>query len=298
MISILKSALPFGVFSLLTATALTVNAEIYTLGDSLSDAGSLGITYTDPSGVNPLVAGSTWIQDLTLSTPAFCNDHKQCSWNPRTYYYRNGNNYAVGGAGVMFDSTDARTPNTFTNLGAQVSALINSGKLKGGDAITVLMGANDVLAAAAKPSSSQLAVVNAATSFVHYVSALAAQPSHPHVYVFTLPDLGQTPFGRSTADSGASLSQLAQIFNSEITAGLRNTSGVKFIISSTIFGELSQQLLGYPIYCAKVIDTTHVCGSTSNPVLQGPVNLMFADPLHPSRAAHAMIADRIRSVIK
>lgn len=298
MISILKSALPIGVFSLLAATAPAANAEIYTLGDSLSDAGSLGITYTDPSSVNPLVAGKTWIQDLTSSTPAFCNDHKQCSWDPRTYYYRDGNNYAVGGAGVMFDSTDARTPNTFTSLGSQVSALINSGKLRGGDAITVLMGANDVLAAAAKPASSQSVVVNAATSFVRYVAALAAQPSHPHVYVFTLPDLGQTPFGRSTADGGASLSQLAQVFNSEITAGLRNTSGVKFVISGAIFGELSQQLLNYPIYCAKVIDTTHACGSTANPVLLGPVNLMFADPLHPSRVAHAMIADRVKNVIK
>ncbi|MEX8195137.1 SGNH/GDSL hydrolase family protein [Comamonas guangdongensis] len=293
----MKSALSLGLFSLLAIAAPIVHSEIYTLGDSLSDAGSLGITYTDPSGVNPLVSGKTWIQDLTSSTPAFCDDRKQCPWDPRTYYYRDGNNYAVGGAGVMFDSTDSHTPNTFTSLGSQISALINSGKLKGGDAITILMGSNDVLAAATKPGSSQ-AVVNAATSFVHYVSVLAAQPSHPHIYVFTLPDLGQSPFGRSTADSGASLSQLAQIFNSEITAGLRNTSGVKFVISSTIFGELSQQLLNYPIYCTKVIDTAHACGSTANPVLQGPVNLLFADPLHPSRVAHAMIADRVRNVIK
>jgi outer membrane lipase/esterase len=298
MISILKSALALGAFSLLAATAQPARAEIYTLGDSLSDAGSLGITYTDPSSVDPVVAGRIWIQDLTSSTPAFCNDHPQCSWDPRTYYYRDGNNYAVGGAGVMFDSTDARTPHTFTSMGSQVSALINSGKLKGGDAITVLMGANDVLAAANKPGSSQAVVVSAAASFVQYVSTLAAQPAHPRVYVFTLPDLGQSPLGRSSADGGAFLSQLTQLYNGEITAGLRNTSGVKFIVSSTIFGELSQQLLGYPIYCAKVIDTTHVCGSTANPVLPGPGNLLFADPLHPSRAAHAMIADRVRNVIK
>ncbi|HEX7914134.1 SGNH/GDSL hydrolase family protein [Rudaea sp.] len=298
MRSFMKSSARHWVAMALAVAAMAARAEIYTLGDSLSDAGSLGITYTDPASVGPLVAGRIWIQNLTWSTPAFCAKRSKCAWSPNTYYYRDGNNYAVGGAGVMFDSTDARTPNTFTSLGSQVASLIGSGKLKEGDAVTVLMGANDILAAAAKPDNSQTVVAHAAASFVQYVTALAAQPTQPHVYVFTIPDLGQTPIGRGAADGGALLSKLTQVFNDKITTGLGATPGVAFINSSTIFDELSQQLPGYPIYCAKVIDPTHACGSSTNPALPSPVSLLFADPMHPSQAAHALIADWVRDVIK
>ncbi|CAM4194541.1 SGNH/GDSL hydrolase family protein [Roseateles saccharophilus] len=298
MMSLPRSMTTYWAAAALALTAMSARADIYTLGDSLSDAGSLDITYTDPAAVNPLVAGRIWIQDLTTSTPAFCAQRSKCPWDPRTYYYGAGNNYAVGGAGVLFDSTDARTPNTYTSLGAQVASLIGSGKLREGDAVTVLMGANDIQAAAAKPQSAQAVVVNAAAAFVQYVTALAAQPTHPRVYVFTVPDLGQTPIGRSAADGGAFLSQLTQVFNGEITTGLRTTPGVSFIISSVIFGELAAQLPDYPIYCAKVIDLTHVCGSSSNPVTPSSTSLLFADPMHPSQVAHSMIAARLRNIIR
>jgi phospholipase/lecithinase/hemolysin len=293
--SCMKSRINF-VFQLLlsatlAATASTAIAEIYTLGDSMSDAGALGITYTNPDSITPFVPGKIWIQYLTTSTPAFCGNQNQCPWNPSTFYYGAGNNYAVGGAGVVFDSTDARTPNTYTSLGSQVSALINSGKLRKGDTITVIMGANDILAAASKPSKDPAAAVGqAASAYVQYISSLANQTSNPRVYAFTLPDIGKTPLGLSAGDGGTYLTQLTNIYNTAITTGLAKTPGVTMVNSAALYGELTKQLLTYPSYCLKVIDVTHVCGSSTNPVFSSQNNLLFADPLHASRGAQQMIA--------
>jgi len=277
--------------AMLAVAASTASAEIYTLGDSMSDAGSLGITYTNPDSITPYVSGKIWIQYLTTSTPAFCSDQNKCPWSPSTFYYRDGNNYAVGGAGVLFDSTDARTPNTYTSLGSQVSALINSGKLKRGDAITVIMGANDILAAVGKPNKGPAATVGqAASAYIQYISSLANQASNPRVYAFTLPDIGKTPLGLSAGDGGAYLTQLTNIYNTAITTGLAKTAGVTMVNSSVLYGELTKQLQTYPTYCLKVIDVTHVCGSSTNPVFSSQNNLLFADPLHASRGAQQMMA--------
>ncbi|MEY5098025.1 MAG: hypothetical protein RJA36_744 [Pseudomonadota bacterium] len=288
---------------LLTAACLALAepavAEIYTLGDSISDAGSLGITYTNPASVSPRVAGRVWIQDLTNSTPAFCNDRKRCAWSPTTFYYGAGNNYAVGGAGVMFDSMETQGPNSFTSLGAQVAALANSGKLKPGDIVTVLMGANDILAAASRPASADATVKAAAAAYVQYVAGLAAHVKKPQIFVLTVPDIGQSPLGKSSVDGGATLSRLTAVFNDIVSTGLQGKAGVRLLDSNGIFVQLARSFVPYPTYCAQVIDLGHACGTTSNPEsIPATGELLFADPLHPSRAAHEAIADYLASRLR
>jgi phospholipase/lecithinase/hemolysin len=298
MKSFIKSVFQLLLSATLVATASTANAEIYTLGDSMSDAGSLGITYTDPSSISPYVPGKIWIQYLTQSTPAFCGNQNQCPWNPNTFYYGAGNNYAVGGAGVMFDSTDARTPNTYTSLGSQVSALINSKKLVAGDSVTVIMGANDILAAVSQSKINPTTVVTqAASAYIQFISSLASQSTRPRIYAFTLPDIGQTPLGSSMQDGGKLLTQLTSIYNNAIANGLAKTSGVTMVNGGAIYGQLitQQKLLTSPSYCLKVIDVTHACGSSANPVFSSQNNLLFADPLHASRVAQQMIASWLKN---
>lgn len=102
------------------------DATIYSLGDSLSDAGALGFTYTNPVTLSPMAEGNVWVQYLGNSTPAFCNDPRHCTFDRNSYYYSStGNNYAVGGAGVTFDSTDARLPRNYTSLHYQIVALLH-----------------------------------------------------------------------------------------------------------------------------------------------------------------------------
>ncbi len=89
------------VSSMILMTSAAKAAD-YVLGDSLSDAGALGITYTNPASVSPWIWGTVWVQDIPgyTSTPVFCNA-PQCAFNSQAFYYTNltGNNYAVGGAG-------------------------------------------------------------------------------------------------------------------------------------------------------------------------------------------------------
>lgn len=272
----------------------SANAAVYTLGDSLSDAGSLGFTYTNPSSVTPLISGKVWVQNLTESTPAFCNSQKSCLLNSQTYYYTNpGNNFAVGGAGVTFNSTDADVKQNYTNLHSQIYALTHGRKLHTDDSVTVWMGANDILAAAKHPATSRAVVINAAAVFYNEVSNLTKFNLGTKFYVITIPDLGTTPFGIISAES-ILLSELTAIFNNIGISGLKIMPNVYLINSDILFNQLSQTFNSSTLYCSVIVDPSHICGDLkTNPInpYPGSIPLLFADPIHPSDATHRYISN-------
>ena len=123
---------------LMTSTAHAEHSEPvnYVLGDSLSDVGALGMTYTNAEQVSvspqQWIFGKVWVQDIPeyTSKSTFCRD-QVCKGSSDTtapfYYTRHGNNYAVGGAGVLFSSSDLGLINLAnTDLPSQVSALIHN----------------------------------------------------------------------------------------------------------------------------------------------------------------------------
>lgn len=280
--------------SLLVCLAPAAQAEIFSLGDSLSDAGALGFTYTNPISGHPYVMGKVWLQYLSSrSIPAFCNDRSRCTQNAGTFNYSSlGNNYAVGGAGVTFDSPDT-APNSHTDLRSQVHALLLGHKLSSKDAVTVWMGANDILAAVDKGDASRarLAVLEAARIFKREVDNLALRGNGASIYVITIPDLGKTPLGRKDPATSTLLSELTDAFNrviSEVTS-----MNVISIDSKPIFNRLMQTMDTSRTYCPNIIDPANICGSGSNPLNVYPEdnpNLLFADPIHPSATAHRVIA--------
>lgn len=295
----------FNVFVFLIITLLfsfsNANAAIYNLGDSLSDAGALGFTYTNPISLKPLKDGKVWTQYLSNSIPAFCDDPKHCKFNNETFYYSDtGSNYAVGGAGVTFDSTDARLAKNFTNLHFQIEALTHNRRLTKGDVVTIWMGANDIFAATADPYTSATVVKETAEIFKSEVKKLTKYDAQ--IFVITIPDLGQTPLGLSTDDGGKFLTQLTDIFNNEIST-LSRVKNVKLIDSNALFEvlTLSGSFDTSDIYCGVIIDPSHVCGNKkTNPVLANPSILPFvyADPVHPSNAVHKWIADMLEKLIQ
>lgn len=279
----------------LAMAILPAKAEIYTLGDSLSDAGALGLTYTDPTAVSPLTEGKVWVQYLTDSVPAFCNDPNACPLNSSTLYYsKPGNNFAVGGAGVTFDSPDARAQKSYTDLHSQVYALLHGRNLTRDDVVTIWIGANDILDAARHPSSSASYISAVVRTFQSELATLAAGVNGARIFVFTLPDLGTTPLGLSMSDGGKLLTELTAAFNQGISAV--GESNVKIIDSTPIFTRLIQVMATSSVYCSKIIDPRHLCGNPSNPLasaLSAQAPLLFADPLHPSHAAHQYIANEL-----
>jgi outer membrane lipase/esterase len=276
------------------------NATTYNLGDSLSDAGALGFTYTNPTSLRPLSEGKVWVQYLSNSIPAFCNDTRHCKFNNETYYYSDtGNNYAVGGAGVTFDTMDARLAINFTNLHAQIEALTHNHKLSDEDIVTVWMGANDILAATSDPYTSVDVVKQTAEIFRSEVKRLSKFGAK--IYVITIPDLGQTPLGFNSG-SGEFLTLLTEIFNSEISS-LSRIKNISLIDSDALLALLvaSGNFDNSDIYCAAIIDPKHVCGNKrTNPLTSNNADLPFiyADPVHPSNAVHKWIADTLQKLIK
>lgn len=271
-------------------------AELYVLGDSLSDVGALSITYTNPVSTSPYVNGKVWTQYLGNSISTFCNDPHQCPLNGKTFYYTNpGNNYAVGGAGITFDSPDAKAPTSYTSLHSQVAALLNSHRLQGGDIVAVWIGANDVLSAGRNVSSSISKVNSAIHVFQSEMAILVSNANGARVYIFTLPDLGKTPLGFSSSDGGKLLTDLTMQFNQGISASL--ASNVYVIDSGAVFSQLRSLMATSVIFCRKIIDPNHDCGNASNPLSPGippQANVLFSDPLHPSIAAHQFIANQLK----
>lgn len=286
----------------------TTNADaaVYSLGDSLSDSGALGFTYTNPLDASAYSPGNVWTQYLTNSVPAFCNDPKHCLFDKDTYYYTStGNNYAVGGAGVTFDSTDildstGNIVKSYTSLHYQIRALLNNHKLTKNDVVTVWMGANDILAAAADPANAAVLVSGAAKIFNAEVNRLAKLGAR--IYVITIPDLSLTPLGQNipVADSAA-LHDLTGLFDSEISV-LANVRNVTLIDSNAFYSVLlaSPKFDNTATYCPAIIDPQHVCGDpVNNPDTPPTSNIpfLFADPIHPSNAAHKWIGLAMRRLV-
>ena len=296
-----KSRIQSYFLSALLFAAPIANATIYSLGDSLSDTGALGFTYTNPVKLSPLVEGNVWVQYITNSVPAFCNDPKHCKFDDETFYYSaNGNNYAVGGAGVTFDSTDATLAVSYTSLHFQIEALVHNHKLGSEDVVTVWMGANDIFEAAlTNPLTSPVVVKQVAQVFTNEIAALAKTGAK--IYILNIPDLGLIPLGLSTSDGGALLSHLTIIFNEGI-AGLAKVKNISLVDSNALMAQLlsANQFDTTEIYCPAIIDPTHICGdSLTNPELVNSpqVPYFFADPIHPSFAAHKVIGQAIQKLI-
>ena len=281
---------------LMSPTAHAANGEPtnYVLGDSLSDVGALGITYTNSEPGSPRVWGKVWVQDIPeyRSTSTFCLD-RTCTPDPQAFYYtRKGNNYAVGGAGVLFSSSDLGLINLAnTDLPSQVAALIhNAGYTPSSnkhDHIFVWIGANDIAFAAQLSSHSKLFVHEAASTYVAAVSTLGGACPLCNIYVISIPYLGDTPLAQWEATK-QKLNALTHMFNDEIS--MLQSSRVTYI---EINHFLNAQNLGTDLrtWCTTGIDPGHICPSTENLIKAGPSATIYADPAaHPITTIHAYIA--------
>ena len=288
---------------LMTSTANAENDEPanYVLGDSLSDVGALGMTYTNAEQVSPheWIFGKVWVQDIPdyTSKSTFCRD-QVCKGSSDTtapfYYTHPGNNYAVGGAGVLFPSMDLNLPNLAnTDLPSQVSALIhNAGYTKHPnkkDHIFVWIGGNDIAFAAAmsKYQDSKNLVHLASSRYIDAVSTLAGACPHCTIYVISIPYLGNTPLAQWEVPK-RKLNALTDMFNDEIS--ILQSNRVTYI---EINHFLNAQNLGTDLrtWCTTGIDPSLICPSLTNPIKDGPSATIYADPAaHPITTIHAYLA--------
>ncbi len=291
-----------------TASAVTFNG-VYFFGDSLTDAG-----YYRP-GLVPLIgaAGAANVGRFTT------NPGPVWSETIARYYGGNGapsnaggGNYAQGGMQVVGNAPPSRLGpgGTQRPSATQIGEyLTTSGGVANPNALySVWFGANDLfsqlegfLGGSITQAQLQANLPVIAGAEVAQVARLQAAGAR-YILVFALPDIGATPAfaGGATA---ATVSALSAGYNTSLLTGLKS-SNIKVIPvdSFALLNEIRANPSAYGFTnvttpaCLPIGSSSLTCSAANIP--SGAAgSYLFADPVHPTTAAHAIIADFVKSLI-
>lgn len=267
----------------------------YVFGDSLSDSGNIAQAQGLPAG-NSFTTNPDPVAAEIIAAAFGLNARNSLA---------GGTNFAWGGACV---NAAAPCLNPVPNIGTQVTQYLS---LTGGVAdpnalYSIWGGANDIFAALAlNPANAQALTVAAATAYVQQIGRLQAAGAN-YIIVYNLPNLGATPQFGSTPNA-SSVSQITVVYNSALNTGLAQLGDG--IIPINTFGLISEIIANPGRF-----GFTNVTGTACNPpssVACGPNGsglpagfapgtnntFLFADGVHPTGAAHAMLANVVLSTI-
>jgi outer membrane lipase/esterase len=264
--------------------------QFYFLGDSLTDAGVYGARFT----VNP---GLVWAQDL--------GSRYGLTVTPST---QGGVDYAQGGARVTQPSPLIPTGAPQRSLSVQIDELLHATPALNPNAVyTVWIGANDIFvnvsaagAGLITAAQVQANITTAATDTLAQIARLR-DAGAKRIMVFNLPDIGQTPLGKSTPT--APFSALSGLFNSTLQAGLASLH--VDIIPMNMFG-LFNEVIANPASFGLTNVTIPACTTPSSlncttATLVAPnagQTFTFADGVHPTPAGHQIISDYAAAIIE
>jgi outer membrane lipase/esterase len=293
-------------------------SNVYVFGDSLSDAGyyrgflrGLGLpqAVVDAMGRFTTNPGPVW-SELVAQYYGF---------TPRPSNVSGGTIYAQGGArvagtpGVSTPTGQAERPIS-TQIGEFLAA---SGNTADPNALyTVWAGANDVFfnlgafqAGAITQAQLQTNVLGAAAAEIQQIARLRAAGAR-YIMVFTLPDIGATPaFASAGAATSGAVSQLSAGYNTTLLTGLAS-AGIRVIPvdAFSLFAEVRANPGSFGltnvtgVACGPFPPFTSTSASlfcnASNIVAGGADSYAFADPVHPTSAAHRIIAQFATSLIE
>lgn len=287
-----------------SAQAQTVS-RLYSLGDSLTDAGTyapttqLGVPGSGRFTTNP---GLIWTQYLAQSLglksdPAVTNQFGQASRTPM-----GGTNYAQGGSRVSLPNVGDFAWVTQDPVSMQVDALLldTGGRIDSKAVVTVWAGANDIFVAfesvLGQSITPQTAFGNLATASVELAAQVRRLQAAGAKYIIinTLPDVGATPLGAywegQSAGLQALLTGMSTVFNDQLLA---STAGSNVFVFDTnkLLNDVKLRPVAYGLTSPTAL-TVPVCVDSSltcvNP--EGAETSLFADDVHPTSAAHRIIA--------
>lgn len=275
-----------------SAPAIAQFQNVIVLGDSLSDAGYYGARFT----VNP---GLVWSQDFGLNygvavTPSNVS----------------GTDYAQGGARVALPSAATPPGAPQRPLTTQIDELLKaSPKLNPNAVYTVWIGANDLLQNLQEASAGAITSADAQANMSLAAAQTAGQLARLHaagaeyIVVFNLPDVGKTPGGQASGPVGAAAaSALAGLFNTTLNGAV---AGLGFhVIPVNIFRFFNEVLANPASFgfsnTSGVACTTSSAITCTTSTLVAPgadKTYLFADAIHPTPTAHAIIAQVVESMI-
>jgi outer membrane lipase/esterase len=279
-------------------------SRVVSFGDSLSDAGNVGLASNPAGGAS---------QSFTTNP-----DPVMVELLARYFGYANGPSL-VGGTNFSFGGACARpaaaapctnNPNPVTRLDAQIGTHLGTGAADPRALYTVWMGANDLFGAipvwASNPATASASAsaggIPVATAVIQQVGRLQAAGAR-NIIVLNLPDLGVTPqFSSGAAAAASPLATLGTIsYNTALSQGLSQLG--LGIIPINVFG-LVNEVRANP----GAFGFTNVTGTACNiAALPGNSSLfcnrnalvapdaantyLFADGVHPTGAAHRLLAE-------
>lgn len=290
------------------AFAQTYSQTVF-FGDSLTDSGFYRpfLVQQNPQAAilgkfttNPGLVWSEYLADFygTNAAPA---------WGLTTTGVVNatGTNFAAGGARITLQPGFPPSPPTSfaPSLSMQINAYLarNGGRADSNALFTVWGGANDLFFHL-NGLTTQAQFLGAAGQQVGLVASLQNAGAR-YILVPTIPDVGRTPFGLSQGAAGsAGISALVSGYNQALFGGLAQ-GGLRVIPLDTF--NLSREISAAPAAYGFSNVTLPACGATGS-LICSPANypagaadnFAFADGVHPTSAAHEIIADYAVSILE
>ena len=291
-----------------------ISLQTVSFGDSLSDVGTFAPLASAVGGgrftTNP---GQVWTQlvaqyygDTLRAAYTIGFDHQLSP--------QGGFGYAEGGSTV---ATPANLNNFLVDVIGDIempvtqqvtSYLAAHGSFNAGQLVLVWAGANDVLRAGTLPGAAPT-VQTAATTLAQTIGQIV-QNGATHVVVVNLPNIGLSPKGLASADGGANLTQLSQLFNDTLNAALQSNGLQGKVIQVDSYGWINQIFANFQANGFTVSNTSQACNPSKTPrdtsLLCSPATYstpnadqtyMFADDLHPTTRMHALFAQFVERQI-
>jgi outer membrane lipase/esterase len=279
--------------------------SVVSFGDSLSDAGNIGLAPAAAGGLGGALGPS---QSFTTNPdPVMVELLAAAFGQAQRASLAGGTNFAWGGACARPAAAAPCTnnPNPATRLDAQIGQHLGAGTANPNALYTVWMGANDLFGAipvwASNPATAQanatVGGVPVATAVVQQVARLQAAGAR-NIVVLNLPNLGTTPqFSSGPLAAAGPLASLATVsYNSALSQGL-STLGTG-IIPINVFG-LVDEVRANPgafgltnvtgVACTTASSITCTRSTLVNPTAAD--TFLFADGVHPTGAAHRLLAN-------
>jgi len=251
--------------------------ELYVFGDSLSDVGTVfratGGTYPpNPTYYQGRYSnGRVWVEYLALRL--------NVSAKPT-------NNFACGGATTTGSDRNSLVPGLLT----QVQSFTQTHQQTNPNALYVLWaGANDYLQGV---SSATVPVENVTKAI-----ASLADVGVKKILVANLPDLGQLPATRSSANS-ANLSALTQAHNQGLRRSLKlltqqySDLQIATLDANTLYRNAitNPAAFGFTNVISGCLSGSRACGN--------PEQFLFWDGIHPTTAAHRVLGEAAFTAIQ
>jgi outer membrane lipase/esterase len=279
-----------------TAAAATDFSKVVVFGDSLSDAGNLSLSQGSPVPLRFTTNPGTTTAENVAAGLGFTLAPSLTG----------GTDFAFGGAGVV--QGVAPVPTLPQQMAMYLGA--NGGKADANALYQVWGGANDIFYLTGTSTNANVLAAGTATAAQTEVGMLGQLQAAGarYVVVYNLPDIGKTPAsaaGGPAAQAGGT--QLALVYNGILSTGISQLSanGLNVIPVDTF--RLLNEVIANPSAYGFTNVTTPACNGSS--VQCGPAGsglpfsyaagtdqtYLFADDVHPTTAAHAMLAQYVLS---